>query len=141
MPKALTSPCATKRRTMPMSLFLKTRVVLLASALVLALLAPLQSFGKKVEFVAYNCAITPPEGWSLVTNLPPQPGLFAVFRKADQKAMLLLMVGERNNPKGPLDERTVAEYEAGVESGGGGKRSREGSFRSTGSRRTSAPGA
>ena len=101
---------------------LKSRTTLLTSALFLVLFAPHRLPGNEVGFVAYNCAITPPDGWPLMTNLPPQPGLVAAFGKADKTALLILVIDERNKPAGPMDEQSVINFEAGVENSGGGKR-------------------
>jgi len=79
--------------------------------------------GQEREFTNYNCAITPPDGWSMMTNYPSQPGLFTIFfGKADKSRLVLLMVDDRHKPAGPVDDRFVAEFEGGVERGGGGKR-------------------
>jgi len=79
--------------------------------------------GQEREFTNYNCAITPPDGWSRMTNFPSQPGLFTIFfGKVDKSRLVWLMVDDRHKPAGPVDDRFVAEFEGGVERSGGGKR-------------------
>jgi hypothetical protein len=80
------------------------------------------TMGAEREFPDHNVAVTPPENWVLVTNLPPQPGLIACYRKADGTAMLMLIVDEQNKPTGAVDDKYVAEMELGIVQAGGGKR-------------------
>jgi len=93
-----------------------------ASAFVLFLAATHGLSGQEREFAAYNCAITPPDGWQKMTNMPPQPGLLAAFGKADKTALLLIVVDDHNKTSGQMDDRFVSEFERGVESSGVGKR-------------------
>jgi hypothetical protein len=103
-------------------LFLNTRTKLLTPILLLAILVSQRPLSKEAEFVGYNCAITPPDRWELLTNLPPQPGLIVAFRNSAQTSLLLVLVDERNKPDGPIDQRFVINFEKGVEQSGVGKR-------------------
>lgn len=94
----------------------------LASILMCIFAVTHSAAGQERRFTNYNCAITVPGDWYLMTNLPPQPGLVAAYGKADKTAFLILIVDDRDNPSGPLDDRFVSEFERGVESTGVGKR-------------------
>ncbi|TAK99804.1 MAG: hypothetical protein EPO07_10540 [Verrucomicrobia bacterium] len=94
----------------------------LASALMLFFAATHGVLGQEMKFTNYNCAITSPDGWQMMTNLPSQPGLLAAFGKTDKTALIILMVDDRNKPSGPLDDRFVSEFERGVQSNGVGER-------------------
>ena len=94
--------------------------VTLATLLVIS--SPHSGICVEREFAAHNCAVTPPEGWELITDLRSQPGLLAAFRKVDKTALFLLNVDEHNKPSGPIDDRFVSEFEHGVEGSGGRKR-------------------
>ena len=93
-----------------------------ASVLVLVFAVTHGVLGQEQEFAGYNCAITPPDGWLKLTNLPPQPGVLVTFTKADKTALLLLVVDDRNKPSGPMNDRFVSEFERGLQSSGVGKR-------------------
>jgi len=94
----------------------------LAAALMLFLAATHAVLGQERELAGYNCAITPPNGWQMMTNLPPRPGLVTLFAKADKTALLFLLIDDHNEVSGPLDDRFVSEFERGVEDAGAGKR-------------------
>ncbi len=91
----------------------------------LLLLAGLVSAARADEqvFADYNCAFTPPEGWQLKSDLPPLSGgkIVTAFRNADNTELIMLVVPNAREA-GPLDDRFVTNFEAGVESSGAGKR-------------------
>src|SRR5690349_14216656 len=92
-----------------------------ASAVMLAFGAVLATHGQELEFPRYNCAITPPEGWSRVPNPTEQPSLLVTLAKADQTALLLLVINDRQ-PSGPLNDRFVSDFEQGLKISGWGER-------------------
>lgn len=67
------------------------------------------------RFAGYNCAITSPDGWHAITNLPPQPGLIAAFGNAERTRLLTLVVDDRTRFSGSMDHRFVAESEIGIQ--------------------------
>jgi hypothetical protein len=81
-----------------------------------------RAFGQEREFANYNCAVTIPDGWQKMTNLPPQPGLIGAFARPDKTRLVMLVVDTQSHLSGPLDDRSVSEFERGLERSGGGNR-------------------
>ena len=66
------------------------------------------------QFVDDNFAITIPDGWHVVTNLPPTPGMVAAYGDVTRKRMALLLIGNER-PSGPMSERLAAEIDQGFQ--------------------------
>lgn len=95
-----------------------------ASMLMVIFAANCKSLGQELQFSNYNCAITPPDGWLNISNLsafPKSQNVIAVLRN-QEKNCIITITCDTNRPDRPLDDRMVAEFELGVERGGGGKR-------------------
>jgi hypothetical protein len=70
----------------------------------------------------YNFAITPPEGWLVMSNFPPQKGVVTIFDNPGSTRLIMLVSIEEKKDSGILDDRFITNFEKGVESSGGGKR-------------------
>lgn len=94
----------------------------LGSLLALLFLSCYGIYAQERVFADRNCAITPPAGWRWMTNLPPQPVFCAAFGNTARNRLVMLMINDKGQAPGPMNERFVAEFERGVEASGGGKR-------------------
>lgn len=94
----------------------------LACALALVVGAAQSPPAQEQVFGKYNCAITPPDDWQAVVDLPPQAGLFGGFANSDRTRLLTLkLIQDQKKRSGPMDDRFVSEFEEGYEASGGGK--------------------
>src|SRR6185369_14681727 len=76
--------------------------------------AALNVFAEELQFSDLDCAITRPDDWPLMTNLPPQPGMVAAFQDENKTRVIMLMADGAHGSPGVLDERFVSEFERGV---------------------------
>lgn len=79
------------------------------------------ALAKDLQFADENCAITLPDTWLELTNLPRRQGQLAVYSDAARKRFVLLCVSTEK-PSGPMDDRVVADFELGIRKSGGGER-------------------
>jgi hypothetical protein len=93
----------------------------LAFAFMLVIAAPRGVFAQERQFADYNCAITFPDGWHLMTNLPPQQSVLAAYGDAAGTRLVYLLIFAKK-PTGPLDDHFISEYERGIQESGGGER-------------------
>lgn len=91
-------------------------------ALALAIAVQGAAFAQEREFPERNCAITPPEGWGEVKDLPSKSGILALYANPEKTSLLILLLDEKNSFRGEMDDRFVTGFEKGVESSGGGKK-------------------
>jgi len=93
----------------------------LSTSILLAIFALAQTgFGQEQQFPECNFAITPPEGWIVRTDLPPQKGMVAVFSNTQRTRLLTMVSMPEKKDSGILDERYMANFEKGLENSGGG---------------------
>jgi hypothetical protein len=71
------------------------------------------------QFSDQNCAFTVPDAWQVMTNVPPQVGLIAVYSDVTGKRRVALQIINKK-PSGPLDDRFIAGFEQGIRESGGG---------------------
>ena len=97
----------------------KLKLWILALPVIFALAQ--NSFGQEREYPNYNFAITPPGGWDVISNLPPQKGLLTIFGNAERTRLIVLVALNAKSTDGPLDDHYVANFEKGLQDSGGGK--------------------
>ncbi len=75
---------------------------------------------QEAVFSDYNCALTPPDGWTASTNLNNKPGITTItFAAPGKTRFVMLMVDHVHKPSGPIDDFFTASYERGATSAGG----------------------
>lgn len=79
------------------------------------------SFGQEREYPDHNFAITPPAGWDVISNLPPQKGLLDIFGNPERTRLIVLVATDAKSTDGPMDDHYVANFEKGLQESGGGK--------------------
>src|SRR5215469_631281 len=72
------------------------------------------------DFTPENCAITFPEGWHVMSELPSRPGVLAAYTDSTRNRVLLL-VADNEMPSGPVDDRFIASFDREAEKVDGDK--------------------